>query len=231
MVLSPIDPFREPAPRSCPKDRGEPFLYPIRTIRPLPVPQPMNGISFSEVLEQRRSERVMGPATFEMVGNLFWYGARVLAEYDDPKHGHIQRRPAPSSGGLQCADIIVSRLDGISGIHLYDPTSHALCEISPSYPSLMAEYHAEIVDAFPESKGCVTTLLADHRKADAKYDNAESLLLRDSGGLMATLQLCATAMGYCYCFAGNLGTTLCKAILAYPNSRISVGAGVFGSRP
>jgi len=227
--LSPIDPFREPRPRACPKERGETLLYPIHTIRPLPVSSAPDTLAFFEVLEQRRSEQAMGPASIDLIGKLLWYGARVRAEYDS-QYGHIQSRAAPSAGGLQCADIIVSRVDGIPGVHLYDPISHALCEVSPHVPERITQYHAEIVEAFPESTGCVITLLADYEKADAKYDNAESLLLRDSGALMATLQLCATALGCAFCFSGNLGTTLNRAIVASPEARIPVGSGIFGTR-
>jgi SagB-type dehydrogenase family enzyme len=171
----------------------------------------------------------MGPASIDLIGKLLWYGARVRAEYDS-QYGHIQSRAAPSAGGLQCADIIVSRVDEIPGVHLYDPISHALCEVYPYRPEQVTQYHAEIMEAFPEATGCVITLLADHEKADAKYHNAESLLLRDSGALMVTLQLCATALGCDFCFAGNLGTTLNRAIITRPEVRIAVGSGVFGTR-
>lgn len=205
------------------------FLYPIHVIRPLPMPPAPDTLSFFEVLEQRRSERAMGPASVALIGKLLWHSARVRAEYDS-EYGHIQSRAAPSAGGLQCADIIVSRLGEIPGVHLYDPMSHALCEFTPHMPEGVARYHAEIEEVFPESKGCVITLLADQGKADAKYENAESLLLRDSGALMATLQLCATALGALFCFSGNLGTTLSAAVNANSECRIPVGSGIFGTR-
>lgn len=114
------------------------------------------------------------------------------------------------------------------GLLLYDPFSHALRTLEPIQEDALGQYHRKIETLFPNSVGCVITLLADHAKLDAKYVHWQTLALRDAGALLATLGICAAGLGMGFCFAGILGNDLLAVSCMEDGARIPVGSAIVG---
>ncbi len=109
----------------------------------------------------------------------------------------------------------------------YDATTHAIeilgnVDAAP-FEAGMARLHA----AATEATGTYLVLLAAVDLVDAAYEHAESLVWRDAGALLATLQLVATAMNLGFCQLGLLGHDIATSIQTTSTLR-AVGTAVFG---
>jgi len=202
-------------------------VYPIKQVHFLEQPDQVLLPPLNQVLDRRRSERELAPPSLKELGHLLWFGCRVRASTEGTP-GPIQSRPAPAAGGLHALDLLVSRLPGVPGLSLYDPFSHALRTLEPIQDDAIDLYHRKIETLFPNSEGCVITLLADHAKLDAKYVYWQSLALRDAGAMLATLGICAAGLGMGFCFAGILGNELLAAECIEKGSRVPVGSAILG---
>jgi hypothetical protein len=126
-------------------------------------------------------------------------------------------------------DLLVSRLPDLPGISVYDPFSHALRTIDLLRPEALSAYHREVETLFPDSQGCVLTLLVDQAKLDSKYLHWQTLALRDAGAVLATLGICAAGLGMGFCFGGILGNELLSSGAFSEGDRIPVGSAIYGA--
>lgn len=81
----------------------------------------------------------------------------------------------------------------------------------------------EVSGHFGRVAGCTVRFIGDASKVDAAYTDADSLILRDAGALLATLCLCAEWLGVSARPLGFLGDEIVQQ-LGFPASRF-VGLG------
>ena len=218
--------FPDPRPRRRTIPQGTPFVCPTAGVIHLERAEGLVLPTFDVAIEARHSERLLTTPCASDLGRLLWLGGRTR-QFRDAWPGPIQTRPAPAAGGLHALDLFVSRIPEVLGLSLYDPFTHALRPLDQFPEDVLQAHHCQMDVLFPESQGCVLTLLDDGEKLSAKYTHWESLALRDAGALFATLGICAAALGLGFCFGGVLGHALVESG-PLKGRRIPVGTAVFG---
>ncbi|MEU9796600.1 SagB family peptide dehydrogenase [Streptomyces sparsogenes] len=248
--------------RAGPRDRPYGPVFPLRATEPPapPVAPPPDGrviplsrpdldrVSredrpFTDVLESRTSRRAYGehPLTIEQLAEFLYRAARVRtllgARPEDDRPYAITSRPYPSAGSAYELELYaaVHRCHGLArGLYHYDPLGHALTAL-PGAP--------EAVDRLLREAAAATggtpppdvhlTLVSRVKRLSWKYAaHAYALTLKNTGVLLQTLCLVATAMGLSGCpVGGGDSETPVRAFDLTPYTEIPVGAFLLGSAP
>lgn len=218
--------INEPQPRRSTGD-WSPFEPVVMAVHDFARPTTKPAALFAEVLEARRSS-LGGSKTWSQIADLLWFAAGVRGHHPAGRAGlPIQWSATPSAGGLGCVRIVCLADNG-SRPRLYDPFGHRLLELDVE-AGFVAEANREAVKAVVgAAAGCTLRLVADWAKLSAAYTDAESLMFRDAGALMAMLALCATWLDMTACPLGFLGDDLVPK-LGFPADRFrGVGAVQIG---
>lgn len=215
-----------PEPRPLARVRQlDPTPYVVLDCEYLPRPSLAEERGFFSVLEARHSRRDFAPIARSDLATLFWYSAKIKGEFATST-GHWQHRTPPSAGGCHPIDLwVVER----SRIQWYDPVGHALCEIQLTHPGTADALFREVDAVVPVGDGTVIWLVARPERTTQAYINAESLIWRDAGVLLATLIYSAEALGLSICPVGILGTSAVQRALSGGNG-VAAGGCVVGSR-
>jgi hypothetical protein len=216
-------PTEEPRPRE-PTGDWSPFEPVVVAVHEFARPVAKATISFNEVLEARRS-RIGGPVTWSQVADLLWFAAGARGYGSVGRSGlPIHWSPTPSAGGLGCVHV-VCLAEEASPPRLYDPFGHRLLEIRADGKAVSRANRQAVAALVGTAGGCTLRLVVDWGKLSAAYDNAESLMFRNAGALMATLGLCATWLGMTACPLGLVGEDLVSA-LGFPADRFRAAGAV-----
>ncbi|MGQ7935501.1 hypothetical protein [Paraburkholderia sp. D1E] len=141
----------------------------------------------------------------------------------------ISHRASPSAGGLHPIEIVVQGLSDHAGLFHYDPESHRLIELE--YGQFAQEkLFAEAEACLPCSAATIFWMLAVPQRTEMKYSNADTLILRDAGALIATLVLCATALQLFSAPLGTRGEPMLSNLTTWSLPVVGVG-GVHVSSP
>lgn len=128
----------------------------------------------------------------------------------------------PSAGGLHpCSFVCVDERE--RRVVLYDALAHGFRRLRADHSSLLALNKAQLTQVLGTSTGVTVRFVFDRSLVDAAYANSESLILRDSGALLATIALLAEWLGLSACPLGFLGDDFI-ALAGLPGERF-VGAG------
>ncbi len=203
--------IEEPSPRNGSGSRPS-FEPEISVKHPYEPPSASeNPRKFFEVLSQRRSE-IGGSVCWRQIADLLWYAASARREAEVGRAGlPVQLSATPSSGGLGSVFIVAIMADG-SAPRLYRPLEHSLDELAVE-PNCVRKINDEAVIAvIGNNTGCTLRFIVDWQKISGAYDNAESLALRESGYLGATIGLCAAALGLTASPLGFLGNDLVSSL-------------------
>ncbi|MFC8246931.1 SagB family peptide dehydrogenase [Streptomyces chartreusis] len=248
--------------RAGPRDRAYGPVFPLRGKEPpappcalaphgrtVPLHRPdlvrtsREDRSFTDVLEARSSHRVFGEQllTAEQLGTFLYRSARVRtvldARLDDDRPYAVTSRPYPSAGSAYELEVYlaVRRCDGLDpGLYHYDPLGHALTELSDSPDAadqLLNEAKAAAGgSAVPDVH---FTLVSRIKRLSWKYAaHSYVLTLKNSGVLLQTLYLVATAMGLAGCaLGGGDSDTPVRAFGLDPHTETPVGAFLLGTAP
>lgn len=192
------------------------FRYSRVSVTYLPTPIITKSRTFLSVLEKRRSSRAFGPLPLESLNSFLWCSARSMACFNEDLP--LEHRPSPSAGGLHPIDLIIR--EGNKSL-VYDSQTHSLAEISVNDSTMLKL--GELADAvFPCGEGTTIWFGAQHQKTAAKYDNSESLIWRDAGALIATMNLVAEYLELNFCPFGITGEPFLSEAL---ESEAVVGVG------
>ena len=216
--------IEEPRPRT-PPITWEPFTPEVSEWRYPDIPEPPAPRDFGQVLRSRRST-VGAPVSFDAVAALLWHAAGTKGHAPAGRAGiPIEWRASPSSGGLHAIQVICIGPPPADRAILYDPIHHGFGDLKGPPQTAFVEHAAQLKTLVGRAPGWTLRLIGDFSKIGAAYENAESLLLRDSGCLIATICLCAEWLGLHACPLGFLGQTLC-APLGFPPDRFFAVGGV-----
>jgi SagB-type dehydrogenase family enzyme len=187
--------------------------------RPLTVP-------FNEVITNRQSTRKFRPVSKEQLSELLWYTAKVKSlQMQD--HGYIlTHRGAPSAGARHPIDIIIydPKMFEKDYFYYYNPFDHSLNQIANADTASLINHVGQIV---PIGDGTLLWFVAHTQRTAAKYENPESLIWRDSGALINSIQLTCTALKLNSCPIGSLGEPYISDFFACPDI-FGVGGIVIG---
>ncbi len=212
-------PIEEPRPRLIPLPEPPPWMPNVGPAEALSwAPGP--STCFGEVLEARRSERLLGPISRSSIGTLLWYGARVRST------NRGQHRAAPSGGGLHPIQWLLLE-PPFEEVRLYDPICHATRQILGIDSLALSSAATAVREVLPSARGVLIMALADFQRAASYYEHAESIVWRDAGAAIATLHLTASWLSLGSCVLGVRGVEI--RALVCPDGRVDpVGAIVVG---
>lgn len=159
--------------------------------------------SFCDVTASRRSKRSFGPLALADLSALLWYASRTIAAQSSSLGFDISLRPVPSAGAIHPIHLLVcSALNPVW--QRYEPSEHSLVTVTEGLVP-PCEALAQAAPAVDPQGGTLLWLAAEVGKTAAKYENAESLVWRDAGALLAQLAVTASYLGLHFCPLGLVG--------------------------
>lgn len=194
------EPYPRPAPLALPS--WSPRVGTERSLRP-----PGSGpeVPFGEVLDRRSTHRAMSPVSDDRLSELLWHAARAREA-----RGAWQHRAAASAGGLHPIHLLVIPAAG-RGVAIYDPTRHRNRVLDGIEPDALRAAVDEVLVVDSCREATLILLAAEVNRTASVYENAESLVWRDAGCLLATLQLVCAWLSMACCPLGVLGAPLLRA--------------------
>jgi hypothetical protein len=140
----------------------------------------------------------------DRLAELLWHGARTR-----DVRGAWQHRAAASAGGIHPLHLLIFSRGSREAL-LYDPLRHCAHELDTVAQALVDAVDQSMI---LDDAGDATLLLlaAEVNRAAAAYEDPLSLVWRDAGCLIATLQLVASWLSLVSCPLGILGEPLLEA--------------------
>jgi SagB-type dehydrogenase family enzyme len=184
------------------------------------------AMAFGDVVASRRSYRKFRPVSIAGISTLLWHTAKVKS-LQIQKNGYIlTHRGAPSAGARHPIDIIVYDPKMFSNEHFYyyNPFDHSLNQIANPNTVPLINHINQIV---PLGEGTLLWFVAHENRTASKYEHPESLIWRDSGALINSIQLTCTALSLDSCPIGSLGEPYISDFFACPEV-FGVGGIVIG---
>jgi SagB-type dehydrogenase family enzyme len=196
----------------------------------LTVPAPSSPDFFS-VLSRRLTRRSFSCLSEESLSTLLWYTAKTLASASNGYSKDWEHRVPPSAGGCHPIDLVIAKWPCADApIRLYDPIAHATRMLTLKKPPAFQYLLDRTEKAVPHGKAVVFWHLAQIQRTFGKYSNAESLIWRDAGALVAITCLVAEALGLACCPLGMTGEPWLSEGLGSGNYAIGVGGCIVGGR-
>lgn len=202
-----------------PKDKEKilpAFELPFDKVIELPFPKEFPIMNFTEVLDLRRSKRVFNSISIECLSSLLYLCAKVKQENLLESGYKTSFRPSPSAGGRHPIDIFVlsESLFENKALHYYDPYMHQLKQVRFDLEQT-DRLRNHLLESFPGSQNAtVLWMVVFPERTESKYDSYESLVWRDVGALVNTIQLTSTFLRLNSCIAGTLGEPIISELFA-----------------
>ncbi|PIS02548.1 MAG: dehydrogenase [Chlamydiae bacterium CG10_big_fil_rev_8_21_14_0_10_42_34] len=194
-------------------------------------------LPFSYVLETRRSIRTQGQTfiSLEQLGEFLYRVARIKG-VKEANHYEATRRPYPGGGACYELEIypLIHQCSGISsGLYYYHPKNHSLLLLTKeSQHTNKILYAASASINSKEPSQILFLIAARFGRMNWKYQSmAYATIMKDTGVLMQTMYLVATAMGLAPCSVGNGDSDLFSKITKIPYfEETTVGEFILGSK-
>lgn len=196
------------------KDEPRPkknYLRPVRIAysidRAIVLNEPRrHKIDFFQVLQMRRSSQGFTPLTSGQLADFLGYAMRTTEVRLDSTGWMWQHRTSASAGGIHPVDTFVLNFPpGNQAIYYYDPFGHTLKQLAAQHSKPLHLLRRYALKMKNEPNAVVIWFAAQGHLTAAKYHNAESLVWRDSGSLVMTSYLVATALRLKCCALGITG--------------------------
>lgn len=219
----------DPIPREIELPYTE-FIYPVIRKDYLERPDERLDKGFLEVLHSRRTRRIYGDLQRSQLSALLWHTARTRGCAREESGFLWQHRSTPSGGGRHPIDILVlHRAFHEQGLAVYDPWSHALCDLRFE-PAVLHSFVNRVDNVLPIGDATILWFLAQNGRTLSKYENGESLIWRDSGALLATMYLVAESLDLNCCGVGITGDPLVTNLVSATSEMQGIGGCLIGSR-
>jgi SagB-type dehydrogenase family enzyme len=188
-----------------------------------------SGMSFDDVLAERRSRRTFFPIDLPSLAYVLASAARVQGWNEADDGFQLVHRPVPSAGGRNPCELVVasSAVSGLdAGLWWFDAVRCVLVSQTSSFLDSAAEKVAAAASVDTEIPASIF-VVANFNRTLSRYPAGSTLVWRDAGALLATLQLAATAAGLASCIIGTSGALIQnnKGLIA------DLGALALGSSP
>lgn len=213
--------------------------------RPRPEPQPYEAVQWPSgrrlqlmprsselsvdlvgLMERRQTRRdFQRELSVGDLGDFLWLACRSRSSRPSAYGPDQESRPHPSAGALHPIHVLIVP-DGLA-MHRYDPVGHALVELPASGHG--AGQAVEAAQASLElGKGCVVALVAEPGKTGSKYEDPDSLVLRDAGVVLGYMSVVAEALSLAFCPLGITGHPKVVADLPFAAALRAAGLAVLG---
>lgn len=216
----------DPLPLTSPR-LYEPLQWPSGAsiaLTPRSEPLPVDIVA---LLEQRQTRREFNrDLTAGELGDFLWLACRSRSSRPGPFGFAQESRPYPSAGGMHPIHVLLARA-GEEWMR-YDPVQHALIEFSGSRAAAILAREASAM-LVPLNRGVLIALAAEPGRTAAKYENADSLVLRDAGTVLGFMSVVAEALGLSFCPLGILGEPHVSAAVSGDPRVQGAGLAILGA--
>ena len=203
----PID--QEPLPRPDRASIGPswpngPVIHRFEDLPPIPK------CDFEHVLGSRRSRTGEG-LSIQNLGSILRCSQDRRDRRLDGRFGTWESRTAPSAGGIHGIRFVILPMESQNPAGLYEPDLSAIIEL----PHLQqARQHAArfLTEIDLPRRGWFLQLVADMHAYSSRYDNSDSLVLRDAGALSCATCFVAEAVGAYSRILGHLDKRIVKGL-------------------
>ncbi|WP_146009902.1 hypothetical protein [Janthinobacterium sp. ROICE36] len=201
------------------------YTWPVVSSKVFEVGEVAPTRTLADVIEHRRSNRVLAPASLEQtVGALlFALRPRFWKEGDSLKRS---RRPSLSAGALHPITVLLFQERAVFRLN----AELSLLERLQFSDEVYSAWVSKCQSVLPEANGTFLMLVADMARPNSAYANSESLVWRDAGALLQTIALVAELFGLGFCPLGILGHEVVTELHS-DGQLLAVGAAVIGLRP
>lgn len=220
--------------KSNPINRSEewhviPFAYPI--VDTLSLKREFNpaDANLFDVLNRRRSYRVFESLTVEEVSAILWFSSKVKT-ISVELTGYIStQRPSASAGARHPIDILVASKfhNSLFTLFYYNPFDHSLSKLSID-EAVVDEFIVHLRTVINFKEGTILWFVAHPDRTEAKYENFQSLIWRDAGALIHSVQIACTAFNFRSCPFGTLAEPFVSRFFSSPNQIFSAGGIIVG---
>ena len=226
--IDPLPPVKPPlSPKGIPLFR--PDMEGLKT----------NDLSFTEVLETRRSIRHFGnrPIRLRQLGEFLYRSARIRSFFQEKeKRYECSNRPYPGGGACYELEfyIVCHQCEGLAaGLYHYDPNDHQLHQLPAKEEKLEVLLdNAALVIGRKSTPQILIVFAARFHRMFWKYEGmGYAAILKDVGVVFQTMNLVATAMGLASCPLGGGNSDVFAAAAGTDYfEETSVGEFLLGSR-
>jgi SagB-type dehydrogenase family enzyme len=205
------------------------FFYNIGDEIRLPKTQMKMSADFFQVLSNRRSRRAFSLISIDQISEFLWQIGKVHRTRVEPNGQILSYRQSPSAGAIHPFDILISLPEQLANrnFYLYNAIEHKLNLIN-SERILLNNFFNLIHECIAIDNGTLIWLAGRASATNAKYKNYQSLFWRDSGALLMTAHLVASALKMNSCLVGTLGNPYLRNIIGNESSLYSGGGLVLG---
>ncbi len=166
------------------------------------------SVDLVELMEQRQTRRDFSQElSLEDLGDFLWLACRCRSSRPSEYGPNQESRPHPSAGALHPVHVLLA--SNTVAMLRYDPVQHALFEL-PASASNARQTIAAAKLSLDLGRGWVLALVAEPGKTGSKYEDPDSLVLRDAGVVLGYMSFVAEALGLAFCplgITGNPGLT------------------------
>ena len=220
--------FSNPNPKGTPGISSV-FNYPIiDTLKLIKFPD-LEPINFWDVVKNRKSTRVFSELSLDKINKVLWASAKVKEIFVQDDGYVLTRRPSASAGARHPIDIIIQSpiLDDIETFYYYNPFVHSLNKLRLK-DKLIREFRNHVSSILNLNQATIMWFIAHPVRTEVKYDNSSSLIWRDAGALIHSIQLVCTGLGINSCAVGSLGEPFISGMFADYGNVYGVGGIVIG---
>ncbi|MFC0387624.1 nitroreductase family protein [Muricoccus vinaceus] len=220
--------FLTEEPRPIVRFPPPPIAWPVqRVLGACPEAARLDAPLGRVLLERRSIRRLSAPSVREVLALVGMVTMNRLVKAGDPFAR--SRRVSPSAGALHPVSIVVLRGGRARATALrVDPVGAHVQLLREREPGGAARLLTRLPQYLPQARGTMLVLLADRQLTAAAYRSPDSLLWRDAGALLATLQITAAGLGLGTCLLGLLGHEVARSLFPSGNRIVAVGACVVG---
>jgi len=194
----------------------------------LQKPRPRK-IDFFRVLQRRRSARHLASLTGQQLSDFLGFAIRTIEVRLESTGLMWQHRASASAGGIHPIDTFVLNFPfGNEAIYYYDPLGHTLKALSAKYSKPLRPLRRYALSMKEEPEAVLIWFAAQGHLTAAKYHNPQSLIWRDSGCVIMTSYMVATALGIKCCALGITGNRYFSKIGKKNYSLEGVGGLILG---
>lgn len=214
-----------------PRDKEEQPLqinYPIVNTLQLDKPIHFKPINFWDVIDNRNSTRNFRRLFLEEISAVLWASSKVKS-LSLQENGYIlTKRPASSAGARHPIDLIViSPTLNCKDLHYYNPFDHTLNKLNlTEFP--LDDFLNHVSSIISLVDGTVVWFICHPHRTSAKYDNFQSLVWRDAGVLIHSIQIACCGLGLSSCPVGSLGEPFISSGFSRIGDIFGVGGIIIG---
>lgn len=219
--------FNNPEPKKQIEKAPE-FVYAICDTIRLSVPTVFPSTSFWKIIRDRKSSKEFKQLSIEQISNILYLASKTKDVTVDSDGYVLTHRPSASAGARHPIDILViSPILGKNVLHYYNPFEHTINKLDLNSENI-DQFLLHVNGSINLNNATVIWFLAHPSRTSTKYDNAVSLIWRDAGALIHSIQLACTFYDISSCPLGTLGEPYISDIFSNFGMVWSAGGIVIG---